>query len=121
MQRCYVGTTAQLARRLNQHNSGNGADETAPMQYRPWFVACYLTNMAHLDQSRRMSLEALWQHYNSADHQRGIGDVDSWIENGRRVMREHNTACDSGEDDHIRMVITFQRRRVANQNRLPTE
>ena len=77
--------------------------------------------MAHLDQSRRMSLEALWQHYNSADHQRGIGDVDSWIENGRRVMREHNTACDSGEDDHIRMVTTFQRRRVANQNRLPTE
>ena len=105
-----------MAKRLRQHNAGYGADATAPIEYRPWCVACYLTNMAHLDESRRMSLEARWQHYNSNDHERGRTGINVWIENGRRVMQDHNEMCRTGEDDHIRMVIAIRRRREANDD-----
>lgn len=102
-----------MAKRLNQHNSGYGAEDTAPVQYRPWFVACYLTNMAHLDVSGRMSLEKKWQDLNNWSGQRGRVNIETWINNGRTVMDEFNRMTD--EENHIRMVVTVRRRPTAEQ------
>jgi hypothetical protein len=38
----YIGSTKNVVRRLSQHNSGFGADQTAPVSLRPWGLLAYV-------------------------------------------------------------------------------
>ena len=76
--------------------------------YRPYCVAAYLCNMRHLSRSARMSLESKWRKYNK--HQvdiEGRDELEVRIEQGERVMIEHNQGKQS--EEHIRMVVTIKR------------
>jgi len=107
----YVGTTANLAVRINKHNSGYGSIGTACTDYMPWAVAAYMTNMAHMDESSRMSIESEWQELNSrsvANHQ--VTDVEQFIENGRRVFNRYNESQAEHPEFLLNYVICAQRR-----------
>jgi len=110
-ERIYVGTTENIAVRISQHNSGHGSTGTECPEYMPWAVAAYLTNMGHLSQGGRMSLEREWQVLNQqsvSNHE--VGSIEQFIENGRRVKQGYNEANEENPERHINMVILAQRR-----------
>ena len=108
MEMSYVGQTKCISRRMNEHNSGIGAVATAPASYKPYCLAAYLTGLSHMDKSGRMSLERSWQSFNETKERvEGKIDLETRIEQGRRVMAEHNRHCN--EDKKIQLVVTVER------------
>ena len=80
--------------------------------YRPYCIAAYLCNMGHLSRSARMSLESKWRRYNK--HQidiEGRDELEARIEQGERIMVEHNQGKPA--EQRIRMVVTIKRIRSA--------
>ena len=68
--------------------------------------------MGHLSRSTRMSLERQWRRYNK--HQidvEGRDELEARIEQGERVMVEHNQGKPA--EQRIRMVVTIKRIRSA--------
>ena len=64
--------------------------------------------MGHLSRSTRMSLERQWRRYNK--HQidvEGRDELEARIEQGERVMVEHNQGKPA--EQRIRMVVTIKR------------
>ncbi len=106
----YVGTTQNISVRLNEHNSGFGAEGTSCADYIPWFPAAYITNMAHLTKSERMGLESQWQSYNRHSVARGNGHIEVLIENGNRVAKRYNDTLEGRADLHLNIVVCVQRR-----------
>lgn len=102
LDRCYVGETQNITLRMVKHNSGNGSKGSAPIEFLPYAPAAFLTNMAHLTRKQRKSLEKEWQRMNSYSIQQGLGDLESRIENGRRVMISYNQTA--SPENRIRMV-----------------
>lgn len=110
-ERVYVGTTENLAVRINQHNRGFGSEGTgANPEFLPWAILSYMTNMASLSRSERMALETSWQVLNARSVQRGSREIEQYIENGRRVMNEYNEQHGLQLDRRINYVIMAQRR-----------
>lgn len=109
IKRMYVGETDSIRRRLNEHNSGSGAEGTAPAIFLPYYVVCFLCRMSHMEESQRMSLERAWQDLNTHSVRVDrMDDVETMIENGRRVMSEHNEGLP--EDERIKLMICARRR-----------
>jgi len=110
-ERVYVGTTKNLAVRLTQHNRGFGSEGTgANPEFLPWAVLSYMTNMASLSRSERMGLERRWQLLNARSVESGMGCIEQYIENGRRVVKEHNGENLGDLCRRINYVILAQRR-----------
>lgn len=110
-ERVYVGTTKNLAVRLTQHNRGFGSEGTgANPEFLPWAVLSYMTNMASLSRSERMGLERAWQLLNTKSVQEGQQGIEQYIENGRRVVNDHNEQNQEQMDRRINYVILAQRR-----------
>lgn len=108
--RVYVGQTANLAVRLNQHNSGSGAEGTAFIRYLPWCVGAYLSGMGHLTRSDRMALEYRWKKRNQTSVRNGYGTIEQFIDNGHVVMDEYNEAVPKCHPEYkIHMVTTVER------------
>ena len=53
----YIGETENLRQRFRQHQSGHGAFGTSNPSDKPFYVAVYITGLAHFDTSQRMRLE----------------------------------------------------------------
>ena len=81
----YVGTTINVAVRLNQHKSGFGSEGTAWWDYLPWAMAVFMTNMGHMSKGAWMSLENLWQGRNKRSVLRGDGSIDAFLNNGKKL------------------------------------
>ena len=56
----YIGCTQNMQRRLNQHNSGFGARESAPIEKRPWGLYAYVTGFGG-DRNLMQLVERQWQ------------------------------------------------------------
>ena len=60
-----------------------------------------------MNESERMSLEHSWQSMNEhVVREEGMIDLESRIENGRRVMKNYNE--DNPEEDHIRLITCMK-------------
>ena len=106
-ERTYVGQCENLERRIRNHNSGHGSEGTAPAVYLPYAPAAYLTNLGHMNESERMSLEHSWQCMNErVVRVEGMIDIESRIENGRRVMEIYNEL--NSEENHIRLITCMK-------------
>jgi predicted GIY-YIG superfamily endonuclease len=102
-ERTYVGQCKNLHKRIRQHNSGSGSKGTASAVYHPYALVAYLTNLGHMNESDRMSLERLWQKLNNyVVNEERITDIEARIDNGRRVMVSYNES--SPEEDKIRLI-----------------
>ncbi len=108
----YVGTTQNISVRLNEHNSGYGAEGTSCADYIPWCPAAYITNMAHLTEAERKGLEVQWQSYNRHSVVMGAGNLEQLIENGNRVKQRYNDRVENRPDLHLNIVSCVQRRFV---------
>ena len=56
----YIGETENLRQRFRQHQSGHGAFGTSDPADKPFYVAAYITGLAHFDTSQCVSLERDW-------------------------------------------------------------
>ena len=56
---CYIGATKNLRKRLDQHNSGQGARTTRNPALRPWGVMAYVDGF--VSSSTRLSFESCWK------------------------------------------------------------
>jgi DNA replication protein DnaC/predicted GIY-YIG superfamily endonuclease len=102
-ERTYVGQCENLERRIRNHNSGHGSEGTAPAVYLPYAPAAYLTNLGHMDESDRMSLERSWQIMNEyVVREEGMIDIEARIDNGRRLMVRYNES--NPVENHIRLI-----------------
>ena len=57
----YIGNTKNVIRRMNEHNSGIGARESAPREKRPWGLYAYVTGFGG-DKQLMRQVEHQWQH-----------------------------------------------------------
>ncbi|KAL3924544.1 MAG: hypothetical protein SGILL_000982 [Bacillariaceae sp.] len=57
----YVGMTQDMAKRLKQHNSGIGAQESSDPSKRPWGLFAYVSGFA-FDRSKMRQFELRWQN-----------------------------------------------------------
>ena len=105
--RDYVGQTTELAERFCQHNSGQGAIETADPYYQPWCMGAYICGLSHMDKMGREELERRWKIFNGLAIREGRRDIESRIEQGRRVVEQHNSMC--LEEERIQLVVTIKR------------
>jgi hypothetical protein len=65
--------------------------------------------MSHMEEPQRMSLERAWQDLNTHSVRVDrMDDVETMIENGRRVMSEHNEGLP--EDERITLIVCARRR-----------
>jgi len=108
--RTYVGTTKNMAVRINQHNRGYGSAGTASPEFLPWAVVSYITNMSNISRPERMGLERQWQLLNASSLEVHMGGMEQYIENGRRVVVEHNELNEQFPDRCLNYVILAQRR-----------
>jgi predicted GIY-YIG superfamily endonuclease len=113
-ERGYIGETKNLSHRLYTHNRGRGAKDTADVFYRPYSIAAYIFGLSHMDTQQRRRLEAKWKHYNVMSMNAGNKDVFDRIENGKKVVREHNTWAD--ESEKISFAITVKRGAISGNN-----
>ena len=101
--RMYVGETANLGARVKAHNNSNGSVGTAPALFKPYAVAAYFCG-ATIEKPERMSLEHTWQNMNRMSiEQNGASDIDTMVENGRRIVREYN--LNHTVDKHLSMSV----------------
>ena len=106
-ERTYVGQCRNLGRRIRNHNSGfGGSAGTASAIYRPYAPVAYLTNLGHMSDGDRMSLENSWQLMNNEVNGKGEVDIEARIENGRRVMVNYNE--NNPRENHIRLIKCIQ-------------
>ena len=56
----YIGETENLRQRFRQHQSEHGDFDSSNPADKPFYVAAYITGLAHFDTSQRMSLECGW-------------------------------------------------------------
>jgi hypothetical protein len=99
----YVGETANLGARVKAHNNSNGSVGTAPALFKPYAVAAYFCG-ATIEKPERMSLEHTWQNMNRMSiEQNGASDIDTMVENGKRIVREYN--LNHTVDKHLSMSV----------------
>jgi predicted GIY-YIG superfamily endonuclease len=84
----YIGQCEQLDKRLDDHNSGNGAFGTSDYTKRPFHVAGFITGLKHYDETMRMSLEHHWQ--DNRDHMIAHKTVLNILDVGERLVMEKN-------------------------------
>ena len=103
MSRMYVGETINIGGRLKTHNTSSGTIGTAPAIFKPYGLAAYICGPA-LEKGDRVSLEQRWQHMNQRSVlEGGVSDVDTMVENGRRILREYN--LEHTEEKHLTMMV----------------
>jgi len=56
----YIGKTENLHQCFRQHQSGHGAFGTSNPADKPFYVAAYITGLAHFDTSQHTSLKRDW-------------------------------------------------------------
>ena len=105
----YVGTTINVAVRLNQHNSGFGLEGAACWDYLPWAVAAFMTNMGHMSEGARMSLENLWQGRNKSSILRGDGSIDAFLDNGEKTVNDYNEGQGPNLENYIIFITCIKR------------
>ena len=105
--RDYVGQTTHLAKRFCEHNSGRGAVETADPYYQPWCMGAYICGLSHMDKTGREDLERRWKVFNGLTIREERRNIESRIEQGQRVVAEHNSVCFAEERVHL--VVTIKR------------
>ena len=89
----YVGETASIKRRLQQHNSGHGSNFTNNPQLRPWMclVLVYRFPGSGHDEANidaRKHFEHLWHALNADDH---LPDTQKIYTNGKIVFNRMRT------------------------------
>ena len=105
--RMYVGQCNELGKRLNDHNKSVGSLGTAPTIYKPYAIAAFLTNMSHMDEKQRMSIESQWRNLNSRSALSiQAAGLASMIDNGRTIMNKYNDNVP--QDCQIRLVECFR-------------
>ena len=109
--RTYVGQTQNLSIRLVQHNSGHGAEGTAPVEYLPYAPVCYIMNMRHLNKQDRERLENAWKRKNRISMENGRSRVEDRIDNGKALVDEYNRE-ECLEENMLKLVVCIKRIRV---------
>ena len=106
----YVGQTKNLAVRIRKHNAGYGAQGTQCYEYLPWSICSYISGTAYLSRTDRMQLEGLWQRMNRRSIENRQNNIEQLIENGYRVVKEHNDLTSSVPDLRLNYIVMAQRR-----------
>lgn len=88
----YVGQTANLVVRLNEHNCSKGAKPTKVKAYQPWTPISFICNIGHLSKQQREKLEREWQllNHRSVNSNSSSANIKTFIENGQRVVNKYN-------------------------------
>jgi hypothetical protein len=86
----YIGETKNLRQRFRQHQSGHGAFGTSNPADKPFYVAAYITGLAHYDTNQRMSLERDWRI-----HRNNLNDncVSNIVNCGEQIVSDVNTSA----------------------------
>jgi len=105
----YVGTTKNLAVRIEQHNRGYGSTGTACPDYLPWAVAAFIGGMSHLSRSERMAIEHEWQERNTRSRINHRGKLEPTIKNGMQIVKEHNGHNRENEGRKLSYIVMAHR------------
>lgn len=111
----YVGQTKRnIPLRLQEHNSGTGANETKSPDEMPWACIAFISAVQGEKsiEEHLLSLEKKWQRKNADSKRDGLCDAFACIENGQRVVSEHNEKV-KYEEDKLRLHILISRKRAA--------
>lgn len=102
----YVGQTDRnIPCRLREHNTGRGAKETRNPAHMPWAPVAYITCTGSNTQVKNLqSLESSWQGFNAYTDAKGESNLRNCIENGERVIRDHNRYITEA-DEKLKLVV----------------
>ena len=100
----YIGETSNLGRRIDQHNSGSGAIQTASLHLRKWILVCFVAGFGN-NKVARKAFEKQWQH-NREQRRRLLGrhlTTDDLITIGSNLAAAH--------DEELTFVLCSTRQR----------
>jgi hypothetical protein len=90
----YIGQTKNISQRLDAHNRGHGAIDTAPIERRPYALAGLISSVG-LDASVRMRLE---QHWRVLREQSSTDSPYRIVKLGELVAQHHNQSLFDSSD-----------------------
>ena len=74
----YIGTTNCIRSRIQQHNCGNGAIETAPAYLRPFALFSYICGFGGHRRDLRYYIERKWKEHRDQLINNGVMDTREW-------------------------------------------
>ena len=92
--RDYIGQTEILTRRFDQHQTGRGSEGTRDPYFHPYALAGFICGMAHMSKSEREGIEQRWKNMNRRQINAGNLDLETRLEQGRRIVEDYNRTCD---------------------------
>jgi predicted GIY-YIG superfamily endonuclease len=86
----YVGQTINFRRRLTEHQSGHGAQQTADPRLRPWVPVIVITGFPEENREQHLrACEAAWRNYNNHGQSGRCDYSPNMLKNGVRVFQEY--------------------------------
>ena len=83
----YIGTTNCIRTRIQRHNRGTGAMETAPSYLRPFALYAYICGFGGCRRDLRYYIEAKWKEKRDELIGQGINNPREWALSGNDVIQ----------------------------------
>jgi len=103
----YIGTTANLRTRLQQHNSGNGSSSTEPSHLRPYALLAYICGFGGR-RNLRLLVEERWKRRRDQEIANGNNDSREWARCGQDVINELNHSDYGMESNDLTLILLFR-------------
>ena len=99
----YIGETNNIHVRLNQHNSGYGAQTTCPLSLRPYARFAYVCGFEGNRPVRRR-FEESWKSRRDTERMRGVTDMKQIASLASGVIQQTEVAFHL----HLRLILNFE-------------
>ena len=105
----YIGTTKCIRTRIQMHNSGNGAIDTAPAYLRPFALFAYICGLTSDCSDLRYYIENKWKDKRDEVIAQGDINVKSWVYCANKVIANvcKNSVRFGVERNDLRLVCLF--------------
>ena len=103
----YIGTTANLRTRLQQHNTGNGSSSTEPSHLRPYALLAYICGFGGR-RNLRLLVEERWKRRRDQEIANGNNDSREWARCGQDVINELNHSDYGMESNDLTLILLFR-------------
>ena len=104
----YIGTTNCIRLRLQQHNSGNGAVDTAPVYLRPFALFAYVCGFGGGRRDLRYHIENKWKDKRDELAQSGVTDVCEWAICANTVINHVSNDFRTTAAESLSLVLLFK-------------
>ena len=99
----YIGETANIITRLNQHNSGYGSQTTCPLSLRPYALFAYVCGFDD-NWNLRRQFEFMWKQRRDEERMRGMNNMKQIARLASGLIPQHQVGYTVG----LRLILNFE-------------